>query len=75
MTLHEQRIQETLALVKQFPGKAGLAYWKKLHVSESRRPYVNKWLRELETRGDVRHEEVLIEGRVYARLWWPVKEG
>lgn len=72
MTLHEQRIQETFALVKRYPGKAGLRYWRLLGITESRRPYVNKWLRELESRGEVRHEEVLIDGRVYARTWWPV---
>lgn len=72
MTLREQKVQETFALVKRYPGMAGIGYWRLLGLSESRRPHVNKWLRELETRGLVRHEAVEMDGRVYARLWWPV---
>jgi hypothetical protein len=72
MTLQEQKIQAVLALVKQFQGRSGLQYWRYLGLTESRRPHVNKWLRTLEARGLVRHDDRVIDGRVYARMWWPV---
>lgn len=71
MTQQEQKVQAVLTLVKKYPGQAGRGYWKRLNLTESRRPYVNRWLRLLEARGLVRHVNQFIDGHLYARRWYP----
>lgn len=72
MTVQEQKEQELLAVVKQFPGLATRQYWKKLGYSESGLVVVRARLLHLLMLGKVRCEESYRGEQVHSRCWWPV---